>query len=298
MKTLLLLIFLFNSSLSWAASCCGGSFSFPALILGDDKAQVTGTFSHSEITDDVLASGKWIRRKDNNQAQMLKLEGAVLLSDRLQSGFTIPLHTKQSNAATTSTGLGDVSLYLGHETFPELSYSVWKPRGVTFLQLTLPTGPSIYDDTDQASDIRGRGFYSLGAGLALIKTWKVWDFNFSSELHKSFSRSASGAAYNGDTTVHPGWGLSNSVGAGWNRGDFRLGSSLAFLYEEAINIQGSTSSEGHEQRNFTLSVTGSYMLTPESAVTFSYADQSLIGSPVNSSLSNTINLSYQQRWPR
>ncbi|MGE9744102.1 serine protease spb1 [Bdellovibrio bacteriovorus] len=297
MKLLAALLFL-SGSPTLAASCCGGSFSFPALILGDDRAQITGTLSQSEITDDVLASGKWIRRKDDNRAQMIKLEGAVLFSDSLQGGFSLPMHSKNSSTSNTSSGLGDVSLYLGHETFPELTYSVWKPRGVTFLQMTAPTSPSIYDSALNASDIRGRGFYSLGAGLALIKAWKVWDFNFSSEIHKSFARTASGEAYNGEATIRPGWGTTQSLGLGWNRGDFRLGSSLAFLYEEPIAISGSTSSNGHAQKNFTLSIAGSYMINLESAVTVSYADQSLIGNPVNSSLSNTINLSYQQRWPR
>lgn len=294
-----IVILLLMSSQSWAASCCGGSFSFPALILGDDKAQVTGTFSYSQVTADVLSNGKWLRRNDDNRTQTFKMEGALLLNESWQTGFTLPLLSKDSNSTPESQGVGDAAVYLGHETFPERSYSRWKPRGVTFLQLNLPTSPSIYDsNTMNSSDIRGRGFTALGAGLALTKAWLIWDFNFSGEIHKSFERTADGSSYGGKATVTPGWGTTQSVGLGWNKKDFRLGGSLTFLFEEPVKISGSTSSEGQAQKNFTLGFSGSYMISMESAVTLNYSDQSWIGNPVNSSLSNTLNLSYQQRWPR
>lgn len=296
------MIFLLNFvffwiSPAWAASCCGGSFSFPALILGDDKIQLTSTYSRAEVTDEVLTNGKWLKRTDGNQSQTLKLEGATLLSDRWQTGLSVPLTSKDTDSSSTQRGLGDVSIYLGHETFQELTYSRWKPRGVTFLQLTAPTAPSIYD-SNSPTEIRGRGFYSLGAGVALMKAWKVWDMNFTAEFHHSFARTADGAAYNGTAQITPGWGASQNVGLGWNQGDLRLGTSLGFLHEAPIKISGSTASEGQQQKNFTLSFSGSYMLNMESAFTFSYSDQTLIGNPVNSSLSKTFNVSYQHRWPR
>lgn len=293
-----LLFFLFHTS-TWAASCCGGGFSIPALILGDDKAQVTSTYSYSQVSDDVLDNEKWLRRHDDNLTQTLKLEGALLISDESQVGLSLPLITKSAQNAQSAGGVGDLSLYFGHESFPEKSYSSWRPKGVTFLQLTLPTSPSIYDSSAMTStDIRGRGFYSLGAGVALLKAWKVWDFNLSAEIHRAFSREVSNASYGGNIEVKPGWGTSQTLGAGWNYGDLRLGGSLAFLYEDPIQIRGSTNSDGSPQKNFTLGLSGSYMVNMESAVTVSYSDQSLIGAPVNSSLSKTINLSYQQRWPR
>lgn len=299
MKSFIFFSLFFASSLSWAASCCGGGFSIPALILGDDKAQLTSTYSYATVSDDVLSNGRWLKRDDDNLSQTLKLEGAVLFLDSLQAGFSVPIMAKSSQGTESSSGLGDVSLYLGHETFPETSYSRWKPKGVTFLQLTLPTSPSIYDSSASTSnESRGRGFYSLGVGLALLKSWRVWDMNFSTEVHRSFSRDVSNASFGGDIEVKPGWGTSQTLGLGWNRGSYRVGSSLSFLYEEAIQIRGSTNSDGSAQKSFTLGLSGSYMINMESAVTVSYSDQSWIGNPVNSSLSKTINLSYQQRWPR
>ncbi|MEN0057816.1 MAG: serine protease spb1, partial [Bdellovibrio sp.] len=197
-------------------------------------------------------------------------------------------------------GLGDISLYLGHETFQERTYSSWRPKGVSFLQITLPTSPSIYDaSATAATEVRGRGFYSLGAGVALTKAWRIWDVHMSTEIHRSFARQFSGAAYGGEMEVQPGWGGSQTWGLGWNRGSFRLGSALTFLYEEPMTIKTEmNSSQASLQKNYTVGVSASYMPSMESSVTLSYSDQSWIGDPVNSSLSQTLQLSYQQRWPR
>ncbi|KHD89588.1 MAG: serine protease spb1 [Bdellovibrio sp. ArHS] len=299
MRLLLFIFIHLSGSLSFAASCCGGSFSFPALILADDKAQITSTYSYSQVSDDVLASGKWLRRHDGNLAQTLKLEGAALVSDSFQAGFALPVMMKSADNSASSGGVGDISLYLGHETFPEKTYSRWKPKGLTFLQITLPTSPSIYDSSiSTATDIRGRGFYSVGGGIALMKAWATWDMNFNGEIHYSLPRTVANETYGGEVDVQPGWGTTQTIGMGWNRGDYRIGSSLTYLHEDAIRLRGATTSDGTAQKNFTLGFSGSYMINLESAVTVSYADQSWIGAPVNSSLSKTFNISYQQRWPR
>lgn len=299
MKYLIVITVFFTHSISSAASCCGGGFSIPSLILGDDKSQVTSTLSFAQISDDVLDSKKWLKRSDENQTQTLKLDAATLISDRWQTGMSIPLITKNAKNAPPSSGIGDISLYLGHETFAETSYSRWRPKGVSYLQITLPTSPSIYDSGSITStDIRGRGFYSLGAGVALLKSWKIWDINFNTEIHRAFSRRFNNTMYDGEVEVQPGWGLSQTWGLGWNRGNARLGTGLTFLYEDPIRTSGATNSNSSMQKNITFNFQGSYMFNSESAITLSYADQTLLGEPINSSLSKTLTLSYQQRWPR
>lgn len=298
MKILLSALILLSAHISLAASCCGGGFAFPALILGDDSSQVTSSFSYGKISDDVLENGKWKKRDDGNLSQTLKLEAATLLSDTWQAGLSVPVIQRQLSSQESS-GLGDISLNLGHETFPELSYSRWKPRGVTFLQLTLPTSPSIYDASSAlAVDSRGRGFYSLGAGVALLKNWIKYDANFQAEVHRSFSRHFSSSSFGGDIEATPGWGGSLMVGVGWNKGDFRVGTSAGLNLEEAIKVSGAQNSSGAVQRYFPWSLQGSYMINLESALTVSYMDQALLGDPNNASLSRTFNLSYQKRWPR
>ncbi len=298
MKFIFLTALLSLSSTVHAASCCGGGFAFPALILGDDKAQITTSVSHGQVTDDVLPNGKWIRRNDNNQSETFKIEGASLISDTFQAGLSIPVVYRKV-AEENSTGLGDISTSVGYEFLPELSYSKWKPKGLAFLQITLPTSPSVYDSSNIfATDSRGRGFFTVGSGVVFTKIFGAWDTNASAELHKSFARKFNSDAAGGEIEAHPGWGNSLTLGAGWNYGDLRLGSSLSSLYEDAIEISGAQSSNGSSQKNMTWSVVANYMLSMESALTLSYADQTLFGSPENSSLSKTVTLSYQQRWQR
>lgn len=299
MKNLVIATAILLSSLNaQAASCCGGGFAFPALIMGDDKAQVTSSLSVGQVTDDVLPNKKWIKRDDDNQSQTFKVEAATLLNDRWQTGLSVPVVYRHV-AGENSTGLGDVSFNLAHETFQELTYSRWKPKGVTFLQLTLPTSPSIYDaENVLAADSRGRGFFTLGGGVALIKVFGVWDANTSIELHKSFARNFTTSSSGGEITATPNLGHSWTVGGGWNKGDWRLGTSFTGLYEDAIKISGAQSSQGSDQQNITWAVMVNYMMGLENAWTLSYADQTLFGAPENSSLSKTVTLSFQTRWQR
>lgn len=301
-RTINLLMILLLSRHSFAASCCGGGFSFPALILGDDKAQITSSLSTATVSDDVLNNGFWIHRRDNNSAQIFKLEGAALISDRFQFGASVPLVYKSNEIHSSASGVGDVSLFLGHESFPERTFSRYTPKGVSFLQLQLPTSPSIYDSSaETANESRGRGFYSLGAGIALIKSLRVWDFNYTGELHYSFAKKVDSMTLGGTTRLKPGFGTSHALGAGWNKGPYRVGFAASMLFEEAIEALGlnhALNSLGSSQQSFTGTLLASYMPSMESAWTLSYADQTLLGNPSNTSLTKTINISYQQRWPR
>ncbi|MEK2688404.1 serine protease spb1 [Bdellovibrio sp. GT3] len=299
MKSFFLALLLLGAGTqSLAASCCGGGFAFPALIMGDEKTQLTSSLSYGRVTDDVLPNQKWIKRADENHSQTFKIEAATLISDTWQTGFSVPVISR-SITNETSTGLGDISLTLGHETFPEKSYSRWKPKGLTFLQLAVPTSPSIYDATNSlASDSRGRGFFNVGGGAALVKVFGRWDANAGVEIHKSFAREFSSPANGGTITATPNIGHSWSIGGGWNKGDWRVGSGFTGMYEDAIEISGAQSSKGSSQKNITWTTMANYMLSMESAWTLSYADQTLFGSPENTSLSKTITISYQTRWQR
>ena len=289
---------IFSTVDAQGASCCGGGSAFPALILGDDTHQFTASYAYGKISDDVLANGKWMKRSDDNQSQTLKLDAALLIAEHFQVGASVPVIQRQQSGEQ-SAGLGDVSVNLAHESFPEFSYSQWKPKGLTFLQLTLPTSPSVYDfTTQQAVDSRGRGFYSLGAGVALVKNWITYDANLQAEVHHSFARQFQDAQGK-DLTVTPGWGGSFTLGAGWNKGDYRLGTSVGVATEETIRAASvAGTSLGSAQRYYPFGVQGSYMIDTESAVTVSFVDQSLLGDPNNTSLTRSVAVSYQKRWPR
>ncbi len=280
-----------------AAACCGGGFAMPSLITGDDKAQLTTSYSYSRIDTDVFGNGIWQKRTAEDVSHIYKIEAAHVFLDRFQAGFSLPVQTRQKDGAAggTSTGLGDVAGQLGYEYLPDWNYNPWRPRGIGFISLTLPTGKSIYESVD-GLDSRGRGFFSLGIGTALTKTWTSWDASASFELHKSFDKVVSNSQMIGN--IQPGIGTSVTFGAGFSVKDLRLGGALAWTYEDAIQVDSAISSKGDEQRFATGTLSASYLFADTWAGTFSYSDQTIFGDPSNTTLAKAFAVSIQKRWAR
>lgn len=279
-----------------AAACCGGSFAAPSIIAGDDKAQVTISAAQENITTDVYTNGIWKKRDEAENIQSLKIEGAHILSDRWQAGLSVPV-VQRSRAQQSSSGLGDLAVTLGYEYLPDWDYNPIRPKGIGFLQITAPTGKSIYDsDHIYGLDSHGRGFWSLGAGTLLTKTWSRFDAFASFEWHRSFNKSVNHNRVSG--TLKPGWGSNVGIGTGYNITNFRFGGSLTWSEEEAISIEGPQNSQGAAQRFARLNLSGSYMVSEELAWTLNYSDQTIVGSATNTSLGRSVSVLLQKRWPR
>lgn len=292
-------LFLFNfliSSLAYGAACCGGSFAAPAIITGDDKAQFTSSLSYSEVVvANVNSSGVWSQWDENQKVQTFRMEGAHIISDRWQAGISVPV-IQRSRLGQTYSGLGDVSTNLAYEYLTNWNYNPYRPKGIGYLQLSLPTGKSKAESEVGGVDSRGNGFWALGAGTILTKTFGRWDGFTNLEIHRSFDKEISGSQMQG--TVKPGYGGSFGLGAGYNTALWRFGSSLTWNYEDPIDIEGSLSVKGSIERYATATASASYMIDSELAGTLSYSDQTLIGAPVNTSLARTVSLLVQKRWLR
>lgn len=300
MKLWFLLLFSFTNLLSaqklWAAACCGGGFAAPSIIAGDDKAQLTSSFSMTEVTvDHVDAGGVWHKWDTHQRVQTIRLEGAHLLSDRWQAGFTLPL-VQRSHLEQNYSGLGDIALSLGYEYLPDWNYNPLRPKGIGFIQLSLPTGKSKAESDHGGIDSRGNGFWSVGAGTLLTKALGKYDVFSSFELHNSFAKDFSNSQMSG--TLKPGFGGNFSLGAGYNLESLRFGASLLWSYEDPIKIESQTPSIGTAERSGTLTLSANYLASDDWAGTLSYSDQTLIGSPVNTSLGQTLSLVIQRRWAR
>lgn len=282
---------------AFAAACCGGGFALPALITGDSKAQLTTSYSYSKIDTDVFADGIWQKRATEDGTAIYKIEGAHIFADRFQAGITLPIYNRSVSGLQggSSTGLGDVTGQLGFEFLPEWNYSSWRPHGIGFISMTFPTGKSVYE-SETGLDSRGRGFFALGIGSTFTKTWVRWDANATFEVHKSFEKSLSNSQNTG--TIRPGFGNSASIGAGYNIGDLRLGSSLSWYYEDPIHVRGTITSTGTEQRYAAATIMANYLFSDSWAGAVSYSDQTLIGEPINASLAKTVQVSLQKLWPR
>jgi hypothetical protein len=280
-----------------AAACCGGGLPVPALVLGDERANVSTTLSYSTVGTDVNADGIWQHRQISEQAQTLRLDSARILSDRTQLGASLPI-IRRSHADDSAAGIGDVAVNGGYEFLPEWEYSAWKPRGLGYLQLTLPTGRSIYEASrvDQI-DSRGRGFWALGTGVALTKIRGAYDGILLVDVHRSFSKEAKGTTA-GDLQLTPGWGGGLTFGAGRTYKDLRLGASLAWIYEDGTKVSGAVNSDGVLSRYAVAAASLIYTPSRDWSASLSYSDQTLFGSPANTPLAQAVQVSYQHRWPR
>ncbi len=282
-----------------AAPCCGAGFAIPSIITSDDKAQVAVSYSYSKIHADVFTNGDWRRRQEKDVTETYKLEGAHIFNDRYQFGVSAPYQkrTREGAQADSSAGLGDVSLQLGYEYLPDWDYNPYRPKGIGYLSLIVPTGRSIYESKDGSGiDARGRGFWGLGAGTVLTKSWGPWDANFNFEGHYSLPKKVSNDTTKG--TVKPSYGGSTSLGGGHNWKSWRMGALINWFYEAETDVTGTTASEGQLKRYAAGSVLLSYLFQSNESLVLSYTDQTIFGSPFNTSLSKSITLFFQKRWQR
>ncbi len=116
------------------------------------------------------------------------------------------------------------------------------------------------------------------------------------EAHRSFEKQFSQSQMSG--TLSPGWGASWGVGTGYHLKSWRFGATVNWIYEDPIEIRGSFSSVGALERYATSTFSVSYFPNDDWSGAVSYSDQTLIGSPLNTSLGKGFALNLQRRWSR
>ena len=282
-----------------AASCCGAGFTIPSIITSDDKAQLAGIYTYSKVHADVLPDGTWRERREDDHTQIFKLEGAHIIEDRWQAGVSVSFQKRDRSGALSgsASGLGDITGQLGYEYLPDWNYNPYRPKGIGYLSLIIPTGRSINESTDGTGiDSRGRGFWGVGVGTILTKNWGHWDANMNAELHQSFEKKVRNSQVQG--TLDPGRGGSLAVGSGYNWKSIRLGGLINWIYEDPVDVTGTPDSQGQLQRYSNGTVVLSYLLKSNATASISYTDQTIFGSPSNTALSKSITLFFQQRWER
>ncbi|MBC7457387.1 MAG: hypothetical protein H7235_03855 [Bdellovibrionaceae bacterium] len=279
-----------------AAACCGGGSASALIMTSDDKAQVSTSFSVMEVVvDNVDSEGIWRKWSDHQQVKTFRIEAVQIVSDLWQVGAAVPI-VQRSQLDKTYSGLGDVVGSLAYEYLPDWNYSRYRPKGIGFLQLTLPTGKAKADSDVGGLDSRGNGFWALGIGTILTKIIFEWDFVTSIEVHKSYDKTVKNSNLQG--TLQPGFGGNFRLGAGYNFKDYRIGSQLTWTYEDPIKVDAISTSNGTVERYATATLSGSYIYDEGWSGTVSYSDQTLLGNPINTSLGRSFALQIQKRWGR
>lgn len=293
-----LFLILFGHSMAMGAACCGGGGAVPAIISGDDEAQISTSISTTEvIVNNVDSSGVWRKWDQHQKVQTFKIDAAHIFSDRWQAGVSLPVMQRTLQDQTYS-GLSDVAVSVGYEVLPEWNYSAWRPKGISFMQLTLPTGQSKFESDVGGLDSRGNGFWALGLGTLLTKTFMNWDAYSTIELHTSRTQDIQTASFQG--IVKPGYGGNLGFGLGYNVSDFRLGSSVTWTYEDPIDSESKLGiiQKGSVERYATAAASFSYLANDQWSGTVSYSDQTLFGNPLNTSLGRGLAVQLQRRWGR
>ncbi len=282
-----------------AAACCGSGFTVPSIITTDDKAQATFSYQYAKAYADVFTNGNWQKRRTDDITQTWKLEAAHIFKDRWQGGISLPYQQRkrEMSGEVQSQGLADISLQMGYEYWTDWTYHAYRPKGIGYLSFQLPTGRSIYESEDGSGvDARGRGFWGIGVGSILTKNWNPWDVSLNLEIHHSFSKHVHNR--NVDAKIKPGQGAGLTLGGGYSWQYWRLGGLIAWVYEDAIGADGTISTQGNLQRVATGSLVVSYLFNNNSTAALSYNDQTIFGSPYNTTLNKSILLFYQMRWER
>lgn len=276
----------------------------PSLITGDEQTQVSLSFSSGSVIGDASIGEIPVFRSSSHDEslQILQLSGATLVSDRIQIGASVPLVQRQIRMQGDESGgthVGDVTVGMGYEFLPEWSYSEWKPRGIGFIQLKLPTGRSVYEITASEPLYWGRGFYTLSMGAAFVKKWQLWDASISPEIHYSFNRDFQNASQT--TIVLPGWGGSIAFTGGFRPGasDLRVGLTIQPIYEQPKEVVTfSELTRTAQQLVWNTSLSLSLLLNPSLSANLSYSDQTLLGPAINTTLTRTVALALNYSWLR
>jgi len=286
------------SSLSLAAACCGGGSALPSLITTDDRSQFASSLSFGEVVvDSVNGAGYWFRNAHHQQVQTLKFDYAYVLDNDVQFGVTIPFVNKKFSDQSYS-GLSDIQMSVGYEYLPELEYNLFKPKGFVYSGLIFPTGQSQYTSQHSGLDSRGKQLWGITLGHVMSKTILNYDLIQIIDLHHYFDQSiVSPIADN--VKVHHGLGGQLNIGAGYNWSKERLGLQIGWIYEDRIAVKNqSIDDSGFIEKYGQVVINYSHMLTDLTGVSVSYSDQTLLGSPENTSLSKTMSVQYTQRWTR
>lgn len=295
-------------NLAQAAACCGGTSAAPGLLTGDDTHQLTISASSSTVIGDAPEQG-WAVYRSSSTSEVLRtfrLEGSMLVSESWQIGLSVPMMRKEFTSPRSSdsaTSLGDLSVTLAHETWPEFGYSAWMPRGFTFLSVNAPMAASIYDTTRAgAVDAIGSGFWRASAGALLLKSWNSWDVSLLSETHYSLTRNFQASPETSPLWVSPGWGLSAAFGAGWSfaSAPVRLGARFQPVFNQGRTTWTSVDAQliSAPQLVWNSGFDLTWLASPEWSAVATYTDQTWLGPAKNTTLSRTFAFNLQRRWPR
>ncbi len=288
------------STSAQAAPCCSGAVVMPTLITTDSKAQLAGRLMGTQAVGRSRMDGTSVFHRDGNtdNTVLWELAGAYALSPRWQIHGAVPVSLRArgiDSLKENHTGLGDVSAGGAFEALEELLFNPYKPRVWVFMDVTMPTGRSAYDDiTPLAASVHGRGSWAATMGAFAGKTWGGWDAALSAQHGRSLP---SRHDVNGRSVlVRPGAVTALTAAGGHSFGELRLGLSVGPTWEQRTMSDYSSSRDTTDRLWWTVGAQASLMADDHWSFTASYNDQTLLGPTYNAVLGRSMGLAAIRRF--
>lgn len=284
--------FLLKITSAEASSCCARTAASPLIIAGDDQSQFN--FGYSLVTIPNLSEHTDLR-------QIFRIDGSTLLSDRWQTGVSIPIMQHSVMVATeaeSSMDFSDLKLNIAYEFLTSWTYSTWKPQGFAFFLITLPTGRSPYESHKPfTSDVTGLGFFSFSFGTFFLKRGLFWDAFITPEIHYSLPRTFQPPF---SFEISPGLGGSIGLGIGYSpkAEALRIGVRIQPRLDQTPRFSYFKYQPNSFQINSEIGFDFSYLINKSSTIMFSYSDQTLTQWSKFPPLSRTIGFNFQHRLER
>lgn len=200
-KAITTAVLFLSSSVTFAASCCGGGSAGSLILPKFGKKVVDVSFDMEHYQGKWDANRKYIAdpSADDLNQYRLNLGYGQRLASNWQAGIVVPYawnDNQFSGETTQSEGLGDTSVSFWYEAFDRVTcvYQVnsiedLKPAMYFGGSLTIPTGKSAYGDhvTDDY-EITGRGLYRFDANFVIEKTIYPFTATVQGSYGKHFAR--------------------------------------------------------------------------------------------------------------
>jgi hypothetical protein len=290
----LILIFSCIPCLAQANSCCGQTpASFPVLAL-DQKISVNTSYSVSTAEGRIYNPDQFVvwNSKDR-QVQSLQLSVAGTLRSRHQfyaNTAFVKSQFQDFHQNDHAQSMSDTQAGYSYEVLPEFSYSRWRPVIYTSLLLNLPTGKSIYDNTQlsEGTDVTGHNQWGLGVGFTMRKVYFPVTLLLQGRalqiLKRQFSNVEVSSFYDSSLAMLGSYSLN------WQALTLHLGVTTNHLSSRTLN----SSIESQSMQNTSLLVGLQKSMNETWTVGLNYSDQTLLGPAKNSVLNKTftMNLNY------
>lgn len=295
MKSLVffVLIYFFHFKIV-ASPCCGQSSSGLNVMTLRQSYSLNVTQSYSQALGRVYDSDPsfyvWPDSKQRTLS-LTQLAFAVGVAPKIQILVNSAFQTAQfqdGDYQKSQSQFTDTTLGLSYEFLSEYKFSLYKPTGYLTLLTNLPTGQSVFDldSGPEAINVSGHDQWGFGLGLTLNKVILPWTFLFQARSmylsKKEFENSEVGDFFDSSFLFSLSYNLAKpNLVLSLGLTQFVLSSRTVQSFRQ-VHVSGS--------RSTALQFGILKSITDLLALSLTYSDQTLLGDPENSLLSQTISL--------